>query len=275
MTGRRTPPNRSFKFLALARDGVAAIEFALVAPVMVAILMGVFDLAQLLIVQRRVAISAAEVAEVASNLALQSDNSNMLGPAQLYAALSTAYAYFPNWRLPATGGNADSNYIVTISSVEIKGVPIGCSGNNCGSYVGSVAWSMARSLNRNGSSYSTSPIWDTQQTRPCGPVSTQTPVNKDHLSTLPSGAFTLSSLIIVDVSTTYKPLFLSSITGPFTFFRSAYLPPRSGGTSSYVPYSPNLQPSSPVISPPGNANPSDPNGVQACAGYPFVQSTNS
>ncbi|MBV9785954.1 MAG: pilus assembly protein [Acidisphaera sp.] len=234
-----------------ARRSSVLIEFAVVVPPLLTMLFGVCDFGNLLIVQRRLALAAAEAAEIATNLAVQPDNTNLLGYNQIYAAGTVIFAYFPSWKTDPT-----KTFAVTLSSIAMKGVPANCTGSSCTSYTANTAWSVGASQNEPGSSQ---PYfgWDASQERPCGTIGTSPPTppanppaNYAGLHSLPAGVFSASSLIVADVSATYVPLFVGFLTGPVTLFRSSYIPPRIGSNAQYVPYSPAGYP------------------VESCPGYP-------
>jgi len=95
--------------------------------------------------------------------------------------------------------------------------------------------------------WSTSDTYGTAQSmkRTCGTkVPTSTPPllpstsTATSLTTLPPGVYGPFSLMVVDISYTFTPMFLHYVMGSITFLESAYVPPRIGSPSSYIFYSP-------------------------------------
>src|ERR1700744_6492834 len=78
-----------------SRGGSPALEFVLLAPVMMGLLLGSFDVTQLLIAQRRVISAAQEIVEIATELSVQPDQSIALTTTQAYQAESAIYALMP------------------------------------------------------------------------------------------------------------------------------------------------------------------------------------
>ncbi len=192
--------------LAAARGALAGIEFAIVVPVLLAMLAGVVDLSRAVITMRRLTVAAEDVALVASTMAVQASALNTLSSQQAWQATTAPFALFPNWR-SATGG-----FSVTLSAVEFTPTPAGCT-TACSGYVPRTRWSVS---NRAGA----------VALRPCGALSVVANGSPDRMTTLPAGAVGQTSLLIGDVSTVFVPLFTGLFVGPVTLLRSAYIPPR-------------------------------------------------
>jgi hypothetical protein len=203
-----------------ARGGAPAIEFALLAPVMAVLLTGSYDVTQLLIAQRQVTTAAQEIAEIATELSVQRDQSTSLTIDQAYQAQTAVYGM-----MPALKSGRDTNaFSVTLSAVVFIAIPAGClSGENC-TYVGNIAWSVALPQGL-------------QVTRPCGVVAQTKPTQQATINDLPtSGMTSMTSMVVADVSYIYQPLFTRFIGGSITLRRTALMPSRSGKLSKYTLY---------------------------------------
>lgn len=201
------------------RSGSPAIEFALIAPVLFMILAGSYDVTQIFIAMRQVTSSAQEIVQIATEQAVQPDQSNVLTVQQAYQAMTAIYAMLPGLR----SGDDASPYSVTLSAIVFAANTPGCA---AGSTCANVAWSTALSLSA------------TKVRRRCGVVVTQVApteqVTIDSIATL--GMTTVKSVVVADVSYMYQPLFSGFITGPVTLRRTAFLPPRAGDPTQYVQY---------------------------------------
>ena len=187
------------------RSGVAMLEFAVIAPVLVIMLVGMTNIGVAYVDAQRIGAVADEAGLMATQLAIQPDQTTTLTAAQVYAASSIIYAVLPETlTMPAT------NFGVTISDIYYVGA-------NCytgtasalpcpGGYTANVAWSvpMAGGL---------------QWVRPCGTV-TQTSSSAAQVlangnstpTTVPTaGIQVLNSIIVVDVTYKFIPFFATPI----------------------------------------------------------------
>lgn len=203
------------------RSGSPAIEFALVAPVMFGILAGSYDITQILIAMRRATSTAQEIAQIATELAVQPDQSNALTVNQAKQAMTAIYAMIPGLKT----GTDTSQYSVTLSAIVFV-ANAGCVvGGKC-TYVGTIMWSIALP----------SPGQPVTRTL-CSSVTQVTSDQQATIGNLPTtGMTTLTSVVVADVSYKYQPLFSGFVTGPITLQRTAFLPPRAGKPSQYVQY---------------------------------------
>jgi len=201
------------------RRGAPAIEFALACPILVAMFMGVFDVGQALICMRRLTLGAQEVAEAAATFAATSAALGVISTTQANAAMSIAAANFTQWLEADNPG-----YGITLSSVAIVASPANCT-SGC-TYSAHTAWSLAV----NGGQ----PVL-----RKCGSIATVDNTAAPSLTTLPVGLLYPPSILVVDLSTVYEPTFSGIITGPITMMRTAYVPPRTPGSTSYVSWLPD------------------------------------
>ena len=201
------------------RSGMPAIEFALIAPVMLTILAGSYDVTQILIAMRQVTSTAQGIVQIATEQAVQPDQSNALTVDQAKQAMTAIYAMIPRLR---TGADT-SQYSVTLSAVVFV-ADAGCAVGGACTYTAGTAWSVALPQGL-------------QVTRRCGTITQVASDQQATISNLPtSGMTTLASLLVADVSYKYQPLFGGFITGPVTLQRTAFLPPRTGKPSQWVQY---------------------------------------
>jgi Flp pilus assembly protein TadG len=233
---------RRHRLLRLGRGGNAAMEFALLLPIMVALLLGVVDASDALIAYRRVTVAAEEAALIATELSVQSDGSASLTTTQLYQAATAIFGVMPGLE----AGGSSQPFTVTISEIVFIGVagtglPAGCSGTACTSYTSytaNVAWSVPLSSFAGSGQYmGTTPA----VTRACGVVTQVAPGSTPTLTTLPTlGMTPLTSVLVADVSYLFQPIFLGNVLGVFsikpTFLHTAMLPPRETPPSTATQY---------------------------------------
>ena len=219
-----------------ARGGVAAIEFALVAPLMVVSCAGLYDLTTGFLAWQRLNLATLAIAQIATAMAAGSTVTNTLSLAQAQTASSAIYAY-----LPDTLSAAPSSFSVTLSSVVMLPAVPGCV-SNC-TYTAHVAWtgvyqgtpspSLERPCDASGGSALNS-VPDTASPSP---------------GTLPADVYSVAPLLVVDVTYTFRPLFLTMFSGDVLMRRPVYFPARAGLTESWIQYSPGA--SDPTVQCPG------------------------
>lgn len=255
------------------RAGAVALEFAAVVPVMILVSLGAYDIENAVGTWRRVRAAATAIAEIATSQAVQNGQSadgtiqGILTNTAAQASSTAIYAYLSNLRSSGT----TIPFSVTLSAIVFNAVPNttvngkisygSCAGNTCvclttitagnGSisttqtmggtnsatttcYTSATAWSASYGANNTETDGSVgAPI------RPCGVQFQAVPAGTaPSLTTLPIGVFGPYSLMVADVSYTWTPIFAKFLTGPITFFESAYVPPRSGTITQYVEYTP-------------------------------------
>jgi Flp pilus assembly protein TadG len=246
--------------LRLRRRGVATIEFGLIAPALLTLMIGVFDIGKILILQQEVWNTAHSVSLTASWLATQTlstagvnipndfqtvngqqvqektiSGTTTLTQAQVQAVESDIYAEIPWLR----SGVEHGNFFVTLSGVQFSafqiahGVASGCTPyQNCTNWIPFVTWSVPYKGN---SGLPGTP--DATKTRTCGPVLTATNIadttpltSANLLTSLRTNGITYPDPILVaDVSYTYTPAFpfWRFISGPITLVATAYWPVRA------------------------------------------------
>ena len=203
------------------RRGIAGMEFALIAPILVTLVIGVVDITDAIITWRHLSIAAEAVAEIATEMSAQPGGSNLITATQVWQASTAAFGIMPGWK----SGLMATSYAITVSSVVIRPTVTGCT-TAC-TYVAKVAWSVPFSPGI------------TEIRTPCA-VESQVANNlANSLTTLPVGVIGPSPLLVVDIFYEFQPMFVGFITGPIAMLRSAYLQPRIGTNAQYIVYSPS------------------------------------
>lgn len=190
-----------------ARRGVAALEFAIVVPFVLALLFGVVDVSRAIVMARRLTVAAAATATIASTMAVQASNLNALTGQQAWQASTAPFANFPEWQL----GQRPGTFAITLSSVVFTGSPSGCT-TAC-SYAAQVAWSVANPAGQ-------------PRLRSCGTLGKAADGSASSLATLPADDYGPTSIVVADVAGVFTPMFTAVFLGSFTLQRSAYISPR-------------------------------------------------
>jgi hypothetical protein len=241
-----------------ARRGVAAMEFALIAPVMLLLVFGTLDLGRALIAWQQVNYAAEAVVQAAEKLSVV--NGTMANPAvltdeQMQAAMSTIYVEMPG--LNKGRGNGllgHGGYGVTLS--EVVYTPTCNTTTGCGTQTPYTYWS---SYLQEGYGRLNKPpaVTIMPPERPCDKLDTETflPANTTESLQLTTIVAPLSNVtvagsptplpmspqLVADVSFTFVPYF-NAIFGFFlpdggvTFRASATLPTPVGDTSTPVDF---------------------------------------
>jgi hypothetical protein len=248
--------------LAQRRRGVAALEFALIAPILLTLGIGVFDIAKAMILQQEVLNTAHSVSLTASLLATQTlstsgstipedgnqtlSGTTMLTAAQVQGVESDIYAEIPWLR----SGVENGKFSVTLSGVAFSALPsASCQPySTCTGWVPFVAWSVPY-VPRAGL-----PGTATSLVRACGPINPSNLLDIYASQTVPLTAANFMTtlriksitypdpILVADVSYTYTPAFLRFITGPVTLVASTYWAVRE------IPYNSDSSPGGEVNS---------------------------
>ena len=217
------------------RSGVAALEFALAAPVLTIFLMGMVDLADAIITLHKLNAVAQQTGLVATELAIQPDQSTTLTVSQLNEASSIIFSVFPGLAsVPIY--NAKTNpvppYAVVVSDIVFTTTATGCTpGLTCTGYTANLAWSV--------------PLQYGQQiNRSCGTTINQWAATKamTYSNNLPAAITTagvtnaLTSALMVDITYTFTPIF-AKFLGQVTMHQTGYFNQRSITTAAkYITY---------------------------------------
>jgi hypothetical protein len=241
--------------LATDRRGVAMLEFAILAPVMLLMATGGFDIARALIMWQETQYAAENIAQAAANMAatiVSNKPANTLTPAQAQAAMTAIYGAMP--QLLIAGGSKTKN-----------GQPV--SGATNGLWVGHYGVTLS------GVQWTTDPAplpflpwtvdlgdlaptdvltnyYDTSFKRDCGKnpggwvqqstVPSDTASNV--LTSLPTQQMSskgqYSTFILVDVYYQFNPIlsFVTFVTGPINFYSTAFVPTYVGSNQLALIY---------------------------------------
>jgi Flp pilus assembly protein TadG len=195
-----------------ARDGVAAVEFAIVLPLMVLVYVGSNEISQAMMANRGATISARTLADLIS----QQQNNVSIQDSDLVQAFSAAAATmspFPS-----------SSLAMTLTSIEFTSNPASPYG------------------------YDAKPRWTATQNggtpRPCQVLTPSSNTASPSTTTMPQGLYGSASMIVADVAYSYSgALFVTRLTqlgAPqlLQFSRTAYMRPRNWISTSpaYIPY---------------------------------------
>ncbi len=195
-----------------SRRGVAALEFAISAPLLIVLMMSMYDAANGWLAWQRMAVAAQSVGQIATLVAVNADGTNSLSHDQAWRASTAVYAAMPE--LLAAG----AKYGVTMTEVEFFTYD-SCNTTSC---TADVSWSTV--------------LLGAVPPRLCGTlavVANQAPTGS---SVLPENVFQAAPVLVVDVAYQFTPMFLGTLTGPIAMARSAYLPVRSGVQDQSISY---------------------------------------
>jgi hypothetical protein len=235
---------------------LAALEFALVLPIMILLLAGVYDFSEAAIIRAEVYNAADVMAASASSVAVQGDNSTALTYQQIQLIESSVWALIPNLRSGLAQGQG-SPKSVTMSSVLFYPNPSGTACNfgktqPC-TYFADVAWSVGYTGGGNSSTFQINlpntqdctTDFDDQSNQVAANASLSGTDNVSFFRTLnisgTPGSSTLfpdapnteeneagvAPILVVNIEYTYTPLFNFYIIKPYTFWVDGYWPVRS------------------------------------------------
>ena len=200
--------------------GSAAIEFAVIVPVMITMVLGVVDMSKAMILNQEVYNAAHTIPLLASIEAVQPDKTTTLTVAQVQQSLSAIYAEMPWVRSGIEVGKRS----VTMSSVVFTPSIVTCvqtANLNC-LFTPHVAWSVAYT-DANSAGF-------TNVVRSCGTLKQTAPtagVASDLTSLRTANVNNPDPILVVDVHYQYTPLFFKFVTGAVDFWASGYWPVRS------------------------------------------------
>ena len=193
------------------RRAVSAIEFSIWAPFMCLLLLGSVDIT-------RYEIATGRLSDVASAIGqmLAVNTSGTVSYVDLQFYHDSAMITFPQVLADAAqqGIAWSADLAVTTTSVKFTATPTGCT-TNC-TYVPKVIWS-------NGSNKRSCTVTMTSTSDTATPSA----------STLPADVFGSTTLLVVDIVYTFRPLLSTSFIKPITIARSFYTPPRYVTTVAY------------------------------------------
>lgn len=193
-------------------EGVSAVEFGLLAPVLVAMLAGALELSGAITSANRATFAADALAEMVSRVTRTITADEMRNFAVTSALVDTDIVRYAKM----AGKDVEKAFRVTISSVEFKPKVLGCLALSC-EYDAFVVFSYTL----NGTA------------RSCGKL-TPAAAASQSLSTLPAGVYGPGTLVVVDIETFYSPTLPVRLANTISFKRSSYFRPRYVSRVNYA-----------------------------------------
>lgn len=193
--------------------GIGSVEFALILPIALLLLLMGFDTARFALTTQRIEEIANTAAEMLAQTAVSSaatlSNDGAVSDADLQFFGDSAIFIYPDAAAvaQAQGVAWSTQLVVNMSSINFVATPTGCT-SSC--------------------TYKPKVVWTTNNYRPCGStISAASDSSPPSPSTLPTDVFGSGSIIVVDVTYTWKPTFGASYLPSFPIARSAFMAPRN------------------------------------------------
>ncbi len=233
--------------------GVAAMEFAMVAPIVLFLVWGVWDITRALLAWEETYHAAEAIAQAAEKMSVTTKTQagstqplTMLTAQNMQDAMTTIYAEMPWLHLGDGTGLFLGHYQVTLSGVSFDPTCPASVNNACGTQTPTVLWSSYLTLSGGGGQLATPPLGNPLALyRLCGPLVSvaQFPNNGNQLFDMinpnkdggPGAAnMILIPQVVADVVYTYTPSFplLSHFT--YNFYASATFPAPLGGDDQQI-----------------------------------------
>lgn len=192
---RQSP--RSFK---ASESAIASIEFALLLPLLILLSLGAFELQRFLRFERQLTLAASNIA----SLTAQRQATNGGAPREDINSMPLIF--------PMAADFWYGGVIYRMTHVVFTPTTAGCT-INC-QYKADVAWVW--------------PIWTDlgSLNRDCGPITPAPAGAEPHGKTLPAAMFGPGSLVIVELRTTYQPIFGAGLIAATTLTRQGFASPR-------------------------------------------------
>jgi Flp pilus assembly protein TadG len=258
------------------RAGVAALEFAIVAPVVMMLIWGVYDISRALLAWEETVHAAEAVAQAAEKLSITNTQDPLTGKpitsltsTQMQLAMTSIYAEMPWLDLGNNTGTFSGSYSVTLSSIAFTPT---CNGNQyransalCNTQVPVVLWSSY--LTEGGSQLMSPPPGINSLWRLCAP----TPIVKPQFpndvtqrlvmidpNLVPNPTMANMNLIpqvVADVEYSFVPTFPFFAGRSYTFYASATFPAPLGDEDQEIVYDQKDSPANVAVEscPGGNA----------------------
>ena len=195
------------------RAGVSAVEFALILPIALVLMLMGFDTARYVLATQRIeeiANTAAEMlAQTAVSAAAVDSNDGAVSDGDLQFYWDSAMFLYPDSAAAASAQGVawSSLLVVNMASINFVASPTGCT-SSC--------------------TYKPKVVWTTNNHRPCGStISAVSDASTPSPSTLPTDVFGSGSIIVVDVTYTWQPTFGAAYLPSFSITRSTYMAPRN------------------------------------------------
>jgi len=225
--------------LSRQRRSTAALEFALIAPVLVALLAAVFDIARALIVWEELTNAAQAIVVSAEKLSVTPGSKlTSLTYTQMMTAMTTIYTSIPGLALGTGKGIFPGSYSVTLSEVEYY--PL-CAKPNLSGCAPQTPYTLWTAFMFDGAAMNNNPAL-----RPCAaltPVAAFPNTSANYFDMLMPTAETgaqpmvMSPHLVADLRyqfTPFFPFFMKS----YTFYASAVAPTPLGDTTQLITTTP-------------------------------------
>jgi uncharacterized protein (UPF0333 family) len=221
------------------RRSVAALEFALIAPIMVVLAGGVYDICAAVEVYNEITSTATTIVASASSAAVNLDGSTALSYDEIQTAESGIWADVPELRNNRQPGASAKS--VTVSSINFEAPGACVSGSSCNPYTAYVMWSVSYTGGTSGATFA-------NNIRNCTPSGSQSDglggevqvagnvgLNSNNFSyTLPTADVSSytpdptgpAPILVADIEFSYVPLFHVFSTG-FSFVATSLWPVRA------------------------------------------------
>ncbi|WP_158811262.1 TadE/TadG family type IV pilus assembly protein [Beijerinckia sp. L45] len=185
-------------------SAIAAVEFAIVMPMLIILIVGGAETARFITTSRKITNLSSSMA------ALLAERTTAVALNDLMFTFNSTLVTFPQILKDAAANGVPWQYDigVTLSSIRFTPTVAGCA-SGC-TYKASVIWSAG----------------STGQRSCIVPPSSTPDATSPSLSTLPQDVFTSGTIVVADVSFTYRPVFGSRFVPTAVLKRSVYLQPR-------------------------------------------------
>lgn len=228
------------------RQAVAALEFALVAPLLVVMFWGVYDFARALIAWEETCAAAQQIAQAAEKLSVTTGSSlTSLTSTQMQDAMTTIYAAMPGLNLGNSSGSMTGAFAVTLSGIAYT--PLCSTSSGCQAQTPTTLWSSY--LTQGGAQQLNASSVTLPLLRGCGTLKSVAtfPDDATQLSVMISPAsITLTPQVVADVQYVFTfslpmqnwfPFLWSSpVPGEVTFHASASMPAPHGDNMQEITF---------------------------------------
>lgn len=225
----RTTPAGLLRRFTAAQGAMAAIEFALVLPVLAALLLAGSQVVLYVNASRKVGQVARSISQMISQATPPNNSSTAtVNATDLHFSYDSTLVIFPYVMTDAKRQGIAWYTDISINFASIAFTPVSSATCNdptdqSACYVASVVWTSTGTAQPGGLNY-----------RPC--VTPQLPASNTAApsrTALPRSVFGPASLIVIDVVFTFTPTFAAAFLPPLRIARTAYVQPRYASLISY------------------------------------------
>jgi Flp pilus assembly protein TadG len=239
---------RCFAGAVAERDAVAALEFALVAPLMAVMLLSVFDGARALIIWQQTANAAQAITQAAEKLSVNTTTgATTLDQQDMQNVMTTIYAEMPGLNRGAGTGIFPGKFSVTLSEIEYLPLCTYSDASKCPAQIPHVVWSSYLATPTTGAPQL---IQSATLLRKCDSVqrlvsvaqfsndSTRLGQMLDPTKVNGGVDMVLTPQVVADVQYQFTPVFLAMWPGSptITFWASATLSTPAGGNDQIISF---------------------------------------